>query len=348
MQCRRKIKNNQIVNGFTLIEMVVVIIILGVMVSFTVSMFSGVLGRYYDKNTFSNIDKIADAIAVYAERNMRVPCPADPIGVSKKTKQGEPFGTEVGSGPDGTEVGNCPTIKQAEGIVPFITLGIPLNLVKDGYGNFITYRASVTSAVRPGKLKNLPINNWCMTRPHWYKDTDLDGISETYVSLEKAAFCCGTWGAGETDGVEGDVVIKNSAGPTPYLTRSAMHGGLQKEYRKYTQTPPTYQELVGSRILGIQKNKYTVIPTFPAYVLVSHGQNAEGIFNSQNGKRYTRGIKKAEFENANGDTIFLASNRMEANAHKNENFVGYIDDIVFWETPAHILSRFGGMSCNKP
>jgi len=337
-------------HGFTLIEMMIVIVIIGLIISSSLFVFSSITKQFHDRKTEYNIQEIADFIAIYVEKHMRVPCPADPLVISKKNKGGEPFGAERGSGEKGLNFGSCNTLDEAEGIVPFLTLGLSKDTINDGYGNLITYRISITSAQSPSQSRKLPISNWCMTRPHWYDDTNDDGVSDTYINLEKAAFCCGTWMGDPVKGVEGDIQIqRNNEEFSPYLLRSIRRGGHYKEYRKYTKAPPTYEDLTNSSIPNINDGKYTVPPSFPAYILISHGQNGHGVFNDQTGRRSKNDTKSIEKENVDGDNVYMV---VDADAvqksFKNKKYMYDFDDILFWETPSQILNRLENQTCARP
>ncbi len=369
----QKYKNCE--KGFTLIEMAIAMVILSLLIGFATVAFSGLLRRNFEQKTFADIEIVADAIAVYAQKHMRVPCPADPLLVTGPIVGREPFGAERGSAPsNGTAFGACNSINAAEGIIPFATLGLPLRMAKDRFGNFITYRVSVTSSLRPVDASAMPINNWCMTEPYWYADTDNSGASDSYVNSAKAAFCCGTFvNAGLLLGVTGDVVIQGSyetdpavAGGSrslPNLTRSediTINGvltGVGFNSTEYTAVntppsvinnlPPSFLDLINGEVgLGA-----TVPPSFPAYVLVSHGKNGSGAYNASTGIRGADNGSAAEQENTDNDFDFFASDRtapLLAGAGNQRLDYEIIDDLVFWQTPSQILGRIGGVSCSSP
>ncbi len=356
--------------GFTLIELAIAMVIVALLVSFATVAFSGLLRRGFEDKTFDGMEIVADAIAVYAQRHMRVPCPADPTGVAGGST--EPFGAERGSGAAGNVFGTCRTIADAEGIIPFATLGLPQKLAKDRFGNFITYRVSVSSAEEPVISSARPINNWCMTRPYWnvFYDDNFDGSNDAsdnngnldagetrYPNLAKAAFCCGTWGAGGLPDVSGDVQIQGSFGALPNLSRlvndavtGTAIGATVDEYRDSTAAPPTYAELANP--VGGGGIDFSVPPMFPAYILVSHGQNGAGAYDSQSGVRpSTAGMTAQEIENVDSDVNYFASDRTSPVNPGGANptlFRPDIDDIVFWEMPSQVLGRIGGVSCTRP
>lgn len=323
--------NNQ--SGFTLIEMAIGLIIISLLMAFAVVAFSAAIQRGFDKKTFEDMEQIADSIAVYSQKHMRVPCPADPTVV------GNLRGTERGSGANGNIFGICNTIAAANGIIPFVTLGLKEKDAKDRFGNFLTYSVSLSSTERPATAQTRNINNWCMTEPHWFQDTNSDGIADSYINLAKAAFCCGTWEPANVSGTIGnDINILGPYGDLVGLSRkTVLEGGSAAEYRTSANLPPTIANL-----------NNTIPPVFPAYILVSHGQNGLGAY-SATGNKTTTGMTAAELENANSDNIFYTTDRLAPLTPTGTPlFRNTIDDLVFWETPAQILGRIGAVSCARP
>lgn len=319
-------------SGFTLIEMAIGMIIISLVIAFSVVAFSAAIQRGFDKKTFEDMERVADSIAVYAQKHMRIPCPADPANVATVTA---PKGAERNSGPIGNAFGTC-VGAQARGIVPYVTLGLSERSAKDRYGNFFTYHVSATSAETPMVAQTRQINNWCMTEPHWFKDTNGDGTPDRYINLAKAAFCCGTW-----QNIGGDIIIQDAYGAMPSLSRNsgtAGAGGVVGEYMASNEPSVTLAEL-----------QNTIPPVFPAYVLISHGQNASVAFTPTGAAASLVGLSVPEAENADNDNIYFTSDRLATVTPTGTPlFRPNIDDIVLWETPAQILGRIGAVSCARP
>lgn len=112
-------------SGFTLIEMAIVIAIAGVLVA----MLAPVLGSIAENNrselTVQRMNAIEDAMVVFVRQNGRLPCPAAP--------NGSPLGEERAS---------CNTGGNANGVVPFRTVGLAEADARDGYGNYFTYHVA--------------------------------------------------------------------------------------------------------------------------------------------------------------------------------------------------------------
>jgi hypothetical protein len=322
-------------------------LIIGLLIAFSTIAFSGILRAGFERKTFSDMEVIGDAITVYTQKHMRVPCPADPAGGGAV-----PPGFERNPGGNTAVFGQCNTIATAEGIIPYATLGLSQRAARDRFGNFITYRVSITSAQTPVVSSALPINNWCMTEPYWYKDTTANGTADSYVSLAKAAFCCGTWGGGAAPaGTAGDINLQGSFGTLPDVSRGVDgFGGHLNEYRLPAVAAPTRAELLNPAIPGFAD--VTIPPVFPAYILVSHGQNGLGAYH--NGVHNIAGLVAGSPEEENADSSnvnYFAPDRLAPVSPGGGNPSLYrpnIDDIVFWQTPAQVLGRIGGVSCSHP
>ncbi len=84
---------------------------------------------YFETTTQHKMQDLRVALAAYAHRNYRVPCPADPSAVA---------------GARGTEGALDSDDKCADiiGILPFRELGLPESAAKDEWGNYLTYKVS--------------------------------------------------------------------------------------------------------------------------------------------------------------------------------------------------------------
>jgi prepilin-type N-terminal cleavage/methylation domain-containing protein len=111
-------------SGFTLVEMVVVITILGILMSMGLKIASGFQSKTALSVSYAKQTIIRDALTAYLLRNGRLPCPANPNIIT---------GQEDGSN------GSC---NISNGIIPFETLGRPIEFALDGWDRFYTYEVS--------------------------------------------------------------------------------------------------------------------------------------------------------------------------------------------------------------
>lgn len=314
----RKIKKE---DGFTLVELSISLIILGILFSVGLVIITGLLRQKTERSTFEKMERVADAITLYAQQNFRVPCPANPIAPVT--------GVEQALGVNGACTG-----VNVSGIVPFADLGLSEKDAKDHFGNFLTYRVSPSAAnFIPG---NFDVNQWCMTRPLWHIDTNFDGVTDTYVNPEKARFCCGS-NIANFDPAQ-DIIMNGPNGPLTDIMRDDPGGAnppgvaVSGAYITMANNPP-----------GIGPLTNTFVPIFPAYVLISHGENGFGALPNNPAPATAQ-----EIENADGDRNFFVTDRISPVIGTTTLFRQQIDDIVFWETPAQVMTRLGEVSCTRP
>lgn len=114
------------ISGFSLIEMAIVLIIIGVMGGFTLPALKLMLDWQKGMTTAEHQEKILYALASYAVQHNILPYAADPnnpSGIQEKTRR--------------------------RGIVPYADLGLPEAIAKDGYHRWFTYVVDDYYAVLP-------------------------------------------------------------------------------------------------------------------------------------------------------------------------------------------------------
>jgi len=108
-------------HGFTLLEMTIVLVIIGLIVGMMAPLLGRVLDSTQETATINRMDQIEEAVVLFLRRNGRLPCPAAPDG----TPLGEERATCNGA--------------NANGIVPFRTLGLSDEIARDGFSRYITF-----------------------------------------------------------------------------------------------------------------------------------------------------------------------------------------------------------------
>lgn len=138
-----KIRKNK---GFTLIELSIVLVVVGIMLYAGLSIGSIQLDAAKTKQTKDKLDKIERALQLYYETNNKLPCPADGAA---DLADGD-FGVGTASADNGavsdttcTSV-TAPIIISAAtvayvGVVPVRTLELPDDFMYDGWDDRITY-----------------------------------------------------------------------------------------------------------------------------------------------------------------------------------------------------------------
>lgn len=142
------IKSNY--RGFSLVEMAVVIVLIGVLMTFGIKLASSFQDRAAFTATHNKQILIKEALTSYLAQNSRLPCPADVLS--------PPTGKENITVATGTCNSN-------PGIIPYDTLGIPKDTAVDGWSRLFLYE--VTNA-----------NHACAT--NWVNVSTFLGTTNTY------------------------------------------------------------------------------------------------------------------------------------------------------------------------
>ena len=138
--------------GFSLVELSVVMVIIGVLVSITLSMGIGQIGYANGKSSGGKLDRIEQALSLYLKNYNSLPCPANgtlaitnsSFGIGNKTNA-------VAEPPNLYNNSNCPnanfsypstTPTMYAGTVPTRDLGLPDDYAFDAWGNRYTYAVS--------------------------------------------------------------------------------------------------------------------------------------------------------------------------------------------------------------
>lgn len=228
-------RNNSFANdsGFALFVLPVLFVLFGFFVTAVMSE-SQSNDFYFEVSTQDGMKDVKKSLAVYAHRNYRVPCPADPSANAAN------LGNETATGGANNE---CLT---TVGILPFRALGLTEDAAKDQWGNYMTYKVSpnftrVTTAANFDAIGDAaePLlvaaagaenfvheicrsSDWVETGKASYNK--LDGTPEMLASsitanrnIYKARFCCpsnvtGSAGASYTAAdIEADQNLNGSA-----------------------------------------------------------------------------------------------------------------------------------------
>ena len=124
-------------SGFTLIEIAVVIVILGLLLALLAGMATGMIGQQRREATRQKLAALETSLALFVSQNKRLPCPANGTFDSSNANAG----IEQRSGGGACQVGGTANV-QTNGVVPWRTLGLAEPDMTDGWGNRITYRVA--------------------------------------------------------------------------------------------------------------------------------------------------------------------------------------------------------------
>jgi prepilin-type N-terminal cleavage/methylation domain-containing protein len=133
--------------GFTLIEIVVVLFILGIVISMAAAITSALMATQKLSTTTTRIQAVDAAIVQFAMQRKRLPCPADGTLDSTNANAGAETARVPATG--------CST-NQAGGVVPWRALGLAESDVMDGWYHRLTYR------IQPGLAADSALDmSWC-------------------------------------------------------------------------------------------------------------------------------------------------------------------------------------------
>lgn len=322
--------------GFTLIELAVVIAITGVILVMAAGFALPLMQTAKRIETEEKIEKVSRALAFYAIRNNRLPCPAVP----DRGAANPPFGYERGSGAGGDDIPADCTMAAANwnGIVPFATIGLTEGDVTDGYGNPFTY--AVSPAFAQDTSQDLDVHPRCRTREWFYQDgEDPDDILPKNPA--KARFCC----PGEDNYAPAtDIIVRDAANNSVLaFVREADEADNPLPNPSRSMTGNSYDP--ADQPFAIAPNVFVSLSDRPVavnYVLVSHGENGRGAFILNGGGQRPGVGGTLEEENHNGDRVFR--DIMDADAlPAGQQF----DDIVLWRTQDLIFAE-NKQSCVVP
>lgn len=132
MSCRKHLNA-----GFTLVEMAVVLVIMGLIIGATVSFTAAQMDNAKMSATKTKQEAIRLALQSFVQRNGRLPCPAPAASTTgaEATTPGTCAGSTVINGVTAAE-------RNRRGIVPWAALGLTESAINDGYGRRFTYQVT--------------------------------------------------------------------------------------------------------------------------------------------------------------------------------------------------------------
>lgn len=123
-------RNGGFSRGFSLVELSVVVLVIGIIMTMGIGAWTANLENQSYAATAQRQAAIKDALGGYLRRNNRLPCPDNdftaPDGVENRTTANDPTTA-------------CST---RFGILPYVSLGLARDAVRDGWGNFFSYHVS--------------------------------------------------------------------------------------------------------------------------------------------------------------------------------------------------------------
>lgn len=307
-------------SGFTLVELSIVLAMIGLAGFAMVNAYTTLSVKAQQSRTEVNLSIVQDALGAFAERNFRLPCPIRP---NYAVAAAEPYGYEAGSGVNGGAIPqNCPVL---EGLVPFHTLGISEDAIKDGYGFALTYRVGRSTARDPNIAAQVHSN----CRGAIWTETLQDGTTANINPL-LARFCCRAAEAG--------------ANELNVQFRSGVVAPLEQMYPWNVDGTAGNYAAVNTLLLTYPSDLPTENTIRPVYVLVSHGKNGVGAYDTEGNGGRIGGVPGID-ENVNRTAASSQYIIREWSLVEDNTFY---DDTVVYGTQESLLARNGLYSCHAP
>lgn len=328
--------------GFTLVEIALVMAIIGVITGASVRFALPLMETANHLSTTEKMNKISEALSLYAVENNRVPCPAIPIDTTNNPFAGG-FGFEQNNGTEQPlAASRCGASATSwRGIVPFKTLGLSEEMIRDAWGNYFTYAVSPAFTL-PTQSGMTAVHARCRTREWFYQTSD--SPSYRHRNPAKASFCCPGDTVSNTAMATNLIVRDTANNDVLFRSRNRSMSGTNEVGAANGTSPVVYEDMDDpEEFVPIDQTPLGVV-----FVLVSHGKNGAGT--GFNGTSNTRGsvpvaaTHACEEENANdatGDRIYRDCEIAE-DASANAN-----DDYTLWRTQDMMFAS-EGQSCATP
>ena len=146
------IKRAALAAGFTLIEMAIVLVVIGLVLSGGIVAVTPIVQNTKVSETNQKLDRIEQALILHAIRYSCLPCPAAPGNASTVATVGQAVagGTPYTSG---CQAGAC---TNAQGVVPWINLNLSETEASDGFGTRISYAITANLQNTDGMKRTPP------------------------------------------------------------------------------------------------------------------------------------------------------------------------------------------------
>lgn len=228
--------------GFTLIEIAMVIVVMGLLFAMLAGMSASLVAQQRIQTTRSRLANIDNALALFVSQYKRLPCPAD---------------GRIASSTGGAEYNDDPvtprtcTGNQQHGVVPWRALGLTGVDIEDGWGGRFTYRVG----------PELVVDN-AMD----FTSCDPAGTSST-IRVSPSTYCT------PAGIVPGDCNAGNLPACTP--PSIALRGAVRKGLVVKNVAGTVVMDPRGASGAG------TDASTGAAYVVISHGAEGGGAYSSE-------------------------------------------------------------------
>ncbi len=165
--------------GFTLIEMAVVLVIMGILVGGLLTSFSKRTDQQRIELTQRRLDKIKEALLGYAVTYGRLPCPAENLNGTEATR---------------TVSNVCDTYDNVDSYLPWVTLGVEQ---ADAWGRPFRYR--VDGAFSDNKIVTFATERGLQVTDRLGKELNISDDATYLSNIVAIVFSCGKNGRPDED-----------------------------------------------------------------------------------------------------------------------------------------------------
>jgi prepilin-type N-terminal cleavage/methylation domain-containing protein len=323
--------------GFTLIEMAVVLVIIGLVIGGGLMSIGPILDRTHSNQTNTNLDQAESALVLFVIRNNRLPCPADGSFLNNNAF----YGMENGGAAPPTANGAC-TVALTNAVIPWRTLGLDDSYSVDGWGNRFAY---FPANAQFGGTDTLVDNSSGVTAACGADPTGatctlcLSRTTGAASASSRATLCDPTVPGATTTGLSPSY---------PYGNYLPVYVAAQNPTSELTTPQPVVPITTANTNVAQAGGR-------AAYVLISHGRS--GLYS------WAKGGKQIKTQPSDG-YVTKAFNETGTAGPAGIGFVQgptvgswppgpgtnavYFDDIVRWRTPAMIIQLCGSGACGNP
>jgi prepilin-type N-terminal cleavage/methylation domain-containing protein len=351
--------------GFTLIEMALVVAIIGLMVGGGAFAITPLLRQARINTTDTALDQLEAALALFATRNSRLPCPADGSLTSTSANYGLESGQTGNTGVASDVTTNSCSVTDGHAVIPWKTLGIDETYSLDGWGNRISYMPAVAEINGTSTGWNSLVDNAFNTSNNPVNCLSRDASTTAPPTGFRYSAACDATNTITTGGLYGTADYNVPTYPFGnYIAVYSISGSACSTELTVPNTNQASGSFNGANdtctsvtvAAAITSSNVSYDGQRAAYVLISHGQSgwyawSKGGTQLQPYTGTTYPLKQynsmaiAHVAGTTGNGGFVQGNFQSINNLTNANF---FDDIVRWRSPGFVIENCGSSACGNP
>ena len=336
LQSRRKS------SGFSLVEIAMVLAVLGFVLTIVLKSTGAYLSAERRQTTVARLAGIDAALVNYVAQQGRLPCPAN----------GALATGVAGAGVEDIAVatGICTAVGMLNGVVPWVTLGLPEGEALDGWDNRITYRTMSATLAVLLPLPAAPNVGFTSDRALDMTHCDPAGTAAA-VNLDanviagqlhnRSTCVVTTADPGPPNPAAGCNLRNVAVGCTPPRNFVDGRGIAVREDLLLAGAPlpcPAPPAALPCLMNPTAAAAPAPVSTGAAYVLISHGENRGGAF-SRAGVLQAASPANSDMENWNSNGQALQLYYVDAPLRDADDATTHFDDIVLRPSLFSVITR---------